>query len=75
MKYKKCGYELLEDAMFCANCGASVEAEDTRMEEEAFDEPKEKSGNPLKKMGIAVGTSLEVGGILGAVLNRKKKKK
>ena len=65
MKCRKCGAEIQENAKFCENCGAPVEAE----------RPEPKKENPIKKPGISLGASFEVGGLLGAVLNRKKKKK
>ena len=74
MKCRKCGAELLPDAQFCANCGTPVELEKPEPKDEFFDEPEQKRNNPLKKTGISVGTSFEVGGLLGAILNRRKKK-
>ena len=72
MKCRKCGAELWENAKFCENCGAPVE-EERPEPEEMMDEPEKE--NPLKKAGISLGASFEVGGLLGAILNRKKKKK
>ena len=76
MKCNKCGSQIPEDAKFCTNCGAPIEdiQPEVELEDNYFDEPQEKRTNPLKGMGISVGTSLEVGGLLGSLLNRKKKK-
>ena len=76
MKCTKCGAPVSEDAKFCTNCGAPVEdlQPEVELEDNFFEETPEKRANPLKGMGISVGTSLEVGGLLGSLLNRKKKK-
>ena len=85
MKCKNCGMEIQDDARFCTNCGAAVEAQapmnedfdDLEDMEELEEAGKKKRSNPLKDMGFSVPpvtASLQVGGLLGTALNWKKKR-
>ena len=52
MKCKKCGFEVSENDLFCANCGAKVEIE-----------PNKKPNNKMKLIIAAIVVVICAGGI------------
>ena len=52
MKCKKCGFEVTENDLFCANCGAKVEIE-----------PNKKPNNKMKLIIAAIVVVICAGGI------------